>query len=132
MNPEELALALRSIADRIDRSEMPSRSAVSHEVEKVLAAIGDPGVAAGPTKVVVCESWSEDEARAAAKQCGAVAIGQDPFGNFGLEVPATAVEKCMSTVPGDGTPQERQIGVFDSWDAIGDGDSEYSFEMLQL
>lgn len=39
LSPSRLSSALRSISDRIDRSKMPSRSAVAAELRRVLAAM---------------------------------------------------------------------------------------------
>lgn len=41
MNPVRLSFALRSVADRIDRSLRPSRSAVAAELRRVLAAMDE-------------------------------------------------------------------------------------------
>lgn len=130
MTPSRLSSVLRSISDRILASKAPSRSAVSRELRLVLAAMGS---SSGPTKVVVCESWDEGEARSAAKKFNAVAIGQGPFdGSFGIEIPAESVDGCVSSTPGDGTAEERSVHVLDSWDEISGGDPEYAFDMLSL
>jgi hypothetical protein len=41
LSPSRLSARLRSVADRIDRSRLPSRSAVAAELRRVLAAVGD-------------------------------------------------------------------------------------------
>ena len=119
MDPDELSLALRHIAGRIDRSEMPSRSSVIHEIRKILAAIGDP-VSAGASRVVVMEGLSRDEVEELMREVGGTDLRDSPYGDFGFVVP---LEK-LQTITSD---QGELAHVFHSWkDAVGD-DPEYEF-----
>jgi hypothetical protein len=212
MDPVRLSAHLRSVADRIDRSERPSRAAVAAEVRRVLAAMGektisldasgdigysdsnpvdededgvgheievalkaagatsvewtDEGVdisfpagseagvrkaideirngsfgpdfgsyfsameeinedgdmspAAGPTKVVVSDSWTLEEVQALAPEFGGTDIRTGPYGDVGLVVPADKVDAVQE---GGG-----EFHVFGSWEEASGDDPEYAFE----
>ncbi len=129
MNPFDLSARLRSVADRIDRSARPSRSAVAAELKDVLMSVGR--VAAGPTKIVVSEAWSHEDAKAVAMKFGATDLREGPTGDIGMEVPLQAVKELLAGEPPD------VVHVFDSWleaagGGGGDDDPYYEFTPIDI
>ncbi len=131
MDPASLSAALRSVADKIDRSENPSRSLVAAELRKILVAAGGapaPAPAPAPsrgTKVVVSESWSPEDAKSVAQELGGTDLREGPYGDIGMVLPADGVAQLTADAGED-------IHVFSSWlEASGD-DPEYEFTPLSV
>jgi len=124
MTPARLSATLRSISERILRSERPSISAVASELRRVLVAVmeseGQKPAGAGSSKIVVSDCWTLEEVKALAPEFGGTDIRVGPYGDVGLVVPADQVDPVQE---GGG-----EFHVFDSWDEVSGGDPEYSFD----
>lgn len=120
--PQKVSAALRSVSERILASKSPSRPAVAAELRRVLATMNHGQVSAGPTKVVVSDSWTLEEVKALAPDFGGTDIRTGPYGDVGLMVPADKVDAVQE---GGG-----EFHVFDTWEQASGDDSEFAFEPL--
>lgn len=130
LTPQELSAALCSIADRLNNSSNPSRSAVASELRRVLFSFDEAPQAqqASPmTRVVVNENWVESDLPDIVSESGGVAVRQGYFGEYGVEMPADQAAQFEAD-SGEGAY------VFNSWEeaasAGGDEGEDYAFEAI--
>lgn len=118
MTPASLTTSLRSVADRVDRSVNPSKSAVASELRKLLSS-----VAAGPEKVFVSEDWWDvDQVRELMKEAGGSDLRECEYGLYGFVAPADAVH-MMESEPG--------ISVFNNWDEANGTEPNLDFQPVE-
>jgi len=124
MTPAALSASLRSIADRVDNSVSPSKSAVAAAIRDLLASVAaEPPVvpvAAAAEKVFVSEDWWDlDQVEELMKEAGGSDLRECEYGLYGFMAPADAINMLKS---------EPGVSVFNNWDEANGTEPNLDFQ----
>jgi hypothetical protein len=114
MSPDRLALELRNVADRIDKSRFPNRHLVAKDLRRVILSIDDKLPDFWVTReeiAFICPPCAERMASLRINRVLASAI----FGQDILHMAGEQVAEAWESMPGGWTPESRKK----FWNSIG-------------
>lgn len=128
MTPTALSASLHIIADRVDNSVNPSRSAVAAVIHGLLVSMASEPpvvpVAAVVEKVFVSDDWwDQDRVEELMGKVGGSDLRECEYGLYGFMAPADAINILKS---------EPSVSVFNNWDEANGVEPSLDFQPVNI